>query len=109
MGQKSLIINQVVVKIKEDCRMTDNKDIKETVMAQAESESNIPKYILVTEWNKYFSYPTIGGLRALIFHADKNGFDKVIRRIPRLMICVDAYYEWIEEVNRLNKKVKMHC
>lgn len=39
------------------------------------------RLIPVTKWNDYYNYPTIGGLRALIFNADKNGFNKVIRRI----------------------------
>ena len=56
--------------------------------------------IPVTKWNDYHLYPTIGALRALIFNAHKNGFDKVIRRIGgRVLIKEDAFFEWVEEVN----------
>lgn len=56
--------------------------------------------IPVTKWNLYHDYPTIGALRALIFNADKNGFNKVIRRIGgRVLIKEDAFFEWVEEQN----------
>ena len=62
---------------------------------------NVPKLILVTKWNKYFDYPTLGALRALIFNAEKNGFNKVIRRIQsRVLINVEAFYDWVEEINK---------
>lgn len=58
------------------------------------------RLILVTDWNKYFDYPTLGGLRALIFNADKNGFNKVIRRIQsRVLINVEDYFNWVDEIN----------
>lgn len=56
--------------------------------------------VLVTEWNKYFSYPTLSLLRKLIFNAETNGFKKVVRRIGRrVYIKVDAFFEWIDEQN----------
>lgn len=56
--------------------------------------------ILLTEWEKYYSYPKISTLRSLVFHAESNGFKKVIRRINRrILIKVSAFYEWIEEQN----------
>lgn len=58
------------------------------------------KLILLTDWNKFFSYPKISTLRALVFNAEKNGFDKVIRRInKRVLIKVDAFFDWVEEQN----------
>ena len=61
---------------------------------------NYDNLIPVTKWNEYHMYPTIGALRALIFNAKKNGFDKVIRRIGgRVLIKEDAYFQWVEEQN----------
>ena len=34
--------------------------------------------VLVTEWKKYFSYPTLSLLRKLILNAETNGFKKVV-------------------------------
>lgn len=58
------------------------------------------KLILLTDWNKYFSYPKLSTLRALVFNAETNGFAKVIRRInKRVLIKVDAFFDWVEEQN----------
>lgn len=60
--------------------------------------------ILVTDWNKYYDYPTIGALRALIFNKDTNGFNKVLRDVSgRWLIHVDSYFKWVEEQNGFKK------
>ena len=71
------------------------------------------KLILLTDWNKFFSYPKTSTLRALVFNAEKNGFDKVIRRInKRVLIKVDEFFNWVEEqngfepTNQCDKEVK---
>ena len=62
--------------------------------------TNKTRLIPVTKWNDYYNYPTIGGLRALIFNADKNGFTKVIRRIgSRVLLNEQAFFDWVEEIN----------
>ena len=57
----------------------------------------------VKDWP--FSYPSPGGLRSLIFQAEKNGFDKVIRRVgPRkILLSVSAFQEWVELQNAKNR------
>ena len=51
--------------------------------------------IPVTNWNEHHPWPPIGGLRHLIFFADTNGFNKVIRRIGRrVLIDEAAFFEW---------------
>lgn len=43
---------------------------------------------------------TEGGIRALIFRAERNGFHKCIRRIGRkILISKTAFSHWIEEQN----------
>lgn len=70
---------------------------------------NETRLIPVTKWNDYYDYPTIGGLRALIFNADKNGFNKVIRRIgSRVLLNEQAFFDWVEEIND-KKGVKNDC
>ena len=71
-----------------------------TTINNAQKE-NFGKLIPVTKWNEYYDFPTIGGLRALIFNAKKNGFEKVIRRVgSRVLIKEDAYFDWIEEIQK---------
>lgn len=58
------------------------------------------RIIPVTEWNKHHSWPPIGGLRHLIFHAEENGFKKAIKRAGRrVLIDEKAFFEWLEETN----------
>ncbi len=63
------------------------------------------RLIPVTKWAEYYDYPTVGALRALIFNAKKNGFEKVIRRInSRVLIKESAYFDWVEEINGMGVK-----
>jgi len=51
--------------------------------------------IPATSWNEHHPWPPIGGLRHLIFFAETNGFDKVIRRIGlRVLIDEAAFFDW---------------
>mgnify|MGYP000805925478 FL=1 len=73
----------------------NTKEFKEKI------ETKYGRYVLLTEWNKYFDYPKIGTLRSLVFHSHKNGFNNVVRRIgSRIVINVDAYFEWLEEYGK---------
>ena len=46
------------------------------------------------------SVAATGGLRHLVFHADRNGFDKVVKRAGRrVLIDEEAFFEWVEEQN----------
>ena len=49
----------------------------------SESRSRL---IPVTKWNEHYEWPSIGGLRHLIFNAQYNGFDKVVRRCGRRVL-----------------------
>jgi hypothetical protein len=56
------------------------------------------RLIPVTEWNKYHSWPPIGGLRHLIFYGNQNGFNHCIRRVGRrVLIDEAAFFEWVAQ------------
>lgn len=56
------------------------------------------RLIPVTKWNEHHQWPPLGGLRHLIFHAEKNGFEKVLRRCGRrVLIDEAAFFIWVEE------------
>ena len=62
---------------------------------------NTPRLVPVTQWTSLHSYPPIGQLRALVFNAEKNGFDSCIRRIGRrVLINETAYFAWVETQNK---------
>ncbi|HBD7468634.1 TPA: hypothetical protein ACUTUG_000732 [Legionella pneumophila] len=54
------------------------------------------RYIPVPNWEKHHEWPRIGGLRNLIFNKDKNGFDKVVKKVgKRVLIDEAAFFEWV--------------
>lgn len=58
------------------------------------------RLIPVTKWNEFHAWPPQGGLRHLIFHAPKNGFDKVVRRAGRRVLIDEvAFFEWLDFTN----------
>ena len=64
-----------------------------------------PHYLTVEDFNSLYPTFTVGALRALIFNADKNGFNKVFIRFSptgkrgRILINVSKFFEWLEEQN----------
>lgn len=64
-------------------------------------QSEIPRTLLTvrqfTEKHPAFSE---GGLRYIIFHAEKNGFVKCIRRIGRKVLLDEkSVFQWVDEQN----------
>jgi len=63
-------------------------------------EETTTRLIPVPKWNKYHEWPSIGGLRHLIFNEKENGFSKVVKRAGyRVLIDERKFFEWIEEQN----------
>ena len=57
------------------------------------------------EWPQHHPWPPIGGLRHLIFHAEKNGFSTVVKRLGRrVLIDEAAFFEWANRVAAPRKK-----
>ncbi len=61
-----------------------------------------PKRLIpVTKWNQHHEWPPPGGLRHLIFYANTNGFDRVIRRVGRrVLIDEAAFFQWVDSNGR---------
>jgi hypothetical protein len=63
-----------------------------------ETITNARRLVPVNRWNDKHEWPPEGGLRHLIFHADKNGFNKAIVRCGRrVLIDEDAFFKWLDE------------
>lgn len=46
---------------------------------------------------KYPAFPQ-GGLRFMIFHADKNGFDRCLRRVGRKVLVEEGeFLRWVDK------------
>ena len=62
--------------------------------------SETRKLIPLTSWNDYHPWPTQSGLRYLVFHANTNNFDKVIRRSGRrILLDEQAFFQWMDAQN----------
>ena len=60
-----------------------------------------PRLIPVVDWPKHHPWPTVSGLRHLIYHASHNGFDQVICKIgSRILLQEDRFFQWAAEHNR---------
>lgn len=60
------------------------------------SQVHTGRLIPVTEWNEHHIWPRERGLRHLIFKADSNGFDAVVRRVGRrVLIDEAAFFAWV--------------
>ena len=58
-------------------------------------EKNNRRLIPLTKWNEYHSWPSVAGLRHLVFHRERNGFINVIcKPTRRILIDEDAFFEW---------------
>lgn len=64
-------------------------------------KSKQSRLIPLTDWPKHHTWPPLGGLRHLVFHAESNGFNHVIRRIGRRVLLMKALSS-----NGLNLKIK---
>lgn len=67
-------------------------------------QSHATRLIPVPEWNSHHPWPPIGGLRYLIFNAEANGFDQVVRRVGRrVLIDEAAFFAWVEKQGAQDK------
>jgi len=57
-------------------------------------------FLTVRQWAEQKSWPPLGGIRHLIFHAKSNGFDAVIRRVGRTILLDEAAFTaFVERAN----------
>lgn len=64
------------------------------------NHNNCTRLIPVTDWEKYYPWPTRAGLRHLIFSAKStsSGFDRVVRRVGgRCLIDEAAFFAWADK------------
>lgn len=56
------------------------------------------RLIPVTKWPQFHEWPSVYGLRHLIFWEKTNGFDRVVVRVGRrVLLDEEAFFNWVEE------------
>lgn len=62
------------------------------------------RLIPVTKWNAYHPWPTVAGLRHLVFHEKSNNFARCVRRVgKRVLIDEREFFNWVDARSRRNK------
>ena len=57
------------------------------------------RLIPASKWDKFHPWPSIPGLRHLIFNAESNGFETCVRRIGRrVLIDEAAFFLWVDDL-----------
>jgi hypothetical protein len=64
------------------------------------------RLIPVNDWNEYHQWPPVGGLRHLIFHAEKNGFSSEERRTVSNVIPIRPSYTVAQVIQGLGLKLQ---
>ena len=55
------------------------------------------RLIPVPQWTEFHTWPSVSGLRWLIFQEETNGFHSCIKRVGRrVLIDERAFFEWVD-------------
>lgn len=71
-------------------------------MSPRQIENRVKELIPVTKWPEYYDWPTVAGLRAMIFNAETNGFKTCFKRVQK-RVLIDPH-EFFACVDRLNSQ-----
>jgi hypothetical protein len=75
--------------------------LEQNVNSRKVTITDIKDYLTIKQLTTENPAFTEGGIRSLIFHANKNGFENCIRRIGRrILISRNAFTNWIEAQNK---------
>ncbi len=66
-----------------------------------EEPTNTRRLIPVTKWGDDHSWPSVSGLRHLIFYRDTNGFAMCVVKLGRnVLIDEKKFFEWVDAHNQ---------
>ena len=85
-------------------KMEEINSNKEKEKPDPKPEQQKNRLIPVSKWSDYHDWPSVGGLRSLIFNEGLNGFRSCIHRVGRrILIDEQAFFEWVKK-NRSSDK-----
>lgn len=72
-------------------------EVKEQFPAEIRNR-NLGRVIPLTRWPDFHDYPSVAGLRWLVFNSKHNGFGSVIRRAGwRILIDEAEYFRYLKD------------
>lgn len=93
-------IEIIISRVGRELRHTDNPTPEKespTVDSEAENQNERERFYTIKEFCKKHSWPTEHSIRWMMFNAEQNGFDKVVRRVGRrILIKEEEFYKWLE-------------
>ena len=80
--------------------MKKYKKTKEGNFTMSEQGTTQTNYFTVKQFAKEKKFISESGIRFLIFNAETNGFNKVIKRIgKKILIDYNAFEVWLQSIN----------
>ncbi len=68
---------------------------------QAQQNTKTTRYIPIPKWGQHHEWPSIGGLRHLVFHKETNGFSTAFKKVGRIILIDEAeFFACIERKNQ---------
>lgn len=78
-------------------------------MSPKQIGTRVKRLIPVSRWPDYHDYPSIAGLRSLIFNAKSNGFATAFKRVQkRVLIDEDEFFACIDRLNNQGGNNETH-
>jgi hypothetical protein len=67
---------------------------------QAQQNTQTTRYIPIPKWGDHHEWPSIGGLRHLVFFKDTNGFASAFKKVGRIILIDEQeFFSCIERKN----------
>ncbi len=65
------------------------------------------RYIPVKRWPEFHPWPSVNGLRFMLFHRKTNGLAKAVVKVgKRVLINEEEFFKWVEKRSRFNPVTK---
>lgn len=70
-----------------------------TTASAPAAPSALPFYIPVTRWPEYHPWPTVNGMRALVFNSATNGFERAFLKVGgRVLVDEAEFFKAVDEI-----------
>ena len=80
------------------------KDTQTQIPAELRNR-NLGRVIALTRWPDFHDYPSVAGLRWLVFNSKHNGFSNVIGRAGRRILIDEAeYFRYLKDGRNFGRR-----